>query len=424
MTSLKDTQIKFKKISEQGKFLILLIYALSLIGFGFYLNTPQEIIAGLLRIITSPDTLITDYMGVGNVGSAFVNAGLLALILLVIFRRLKLPIDGTYIACLFTVTGVGFFGKNIFNIWFIVAGVFAYAKYQREPFSKYAYKAFYGTALAPVATEILFSTTSAIWVKISLGISISLLLGFILPAVSDNFFRIHQGFCLYNIGFTTGIVGVVVVALFNSYGLIPIPQFIWTTNNSRLLMVYLTVMFLSMIILAVWLDKRSVGRFKQILSYSGQAPTDFIKITGFAPTLINMGINGLIATLYIYLVGGDFNGPIIGGIITLSGFSAFGKHPINIFPILLGIYLGTLAKPWNATDPSMQLTALFGTNLAPIAGTYGILWGVITGFIHSSVVLHIGAAHGGLNLYNNGFAAGVVAATILPIIKIFETKAS
>ena len=66
----------------------------------------------------------------------------------------------------------------------------------------------------------------------------------------------------------------------------------------------------------------SINQFKQILGYSGQAPTDFINIMGFAPTLINMGINGLIATLYIYLIDGDFNGPTMGGIITLSGFSA------------------------------------------------------------------------------------------------------
>jgi hypothetical protein len=118
-------------------------------------------------------------------------------------------------------------------------------------------------------------------------------------------------------------------------------------------------------------------------------------------------------------VGGDFNGPIIGGLITLSGFSAFGKHFKNSLPILLGVYLSTLAKPWNASDPSMLLTALFGTNLAPIAGSYGIFWGIITGFIHSSVVPYVGAGHGGLNLYNNGFAAGIVAAIMLPIIKIF-----
>ena len=86
----------------------------------------------------------------------------------------------------------------------------------------------------------------------------------------------------------------------------------------------------------------------------------------------------------------------------------------------MGIYLGSLAKQWSANDPSMLLAALFGTSLAPIAGKYGWGWGIVAGFIHSSAVQSVGALHGGLNLYNNGFAAGIVAAILIPIIQIFK----
>ncbi len=156
------------------------------------------------------------------------------------------------------------------------------------------------------------------------------------------------------------------------------------------------------------------------MEYSGRLVTDFTILTGFGSCLINMGINGFIATLYILLVGGDLNGPTLGGVFTVVGFSALGKHPKNIVPILMGVYLGSLAKPWHADDPSILLAALFGTTLAPIAGKYGWRWGIVAGFIHSSVVLSVGQLHGGLNLYNNGFAAGIVAAILLPIIETFR----
>ncbi|MCZ7566607.1 MAG: DUF1576 domain-containing protein [Burkholderiales bacterium] len=98
-------------------------------------------------------------------------------------------------------------------------------------------------------------------------------------------------------------------------------------------------------------------------------------LAGFGPTLANMGASGAIAMAYILLVGGHLNGPVIGAIFTIVGFAAFGKHPRNIVPIMAGVFLGSLAKPWSADDPSILLAALFGTTLAPIAGRFGWHWG-------------------------------------------------
>lgn len=409
-----------KELSNNGQFLILAGYAFSLILFGFLVNTPQEIVLGLQKIITSPDTLITDYIGVGGLGATLINSGTLTLIIIFIFYRLNLAPTGFMLACLFTVTGCAFFGKNLFNIWFVVAGVFLYGKYHHKPFKDLAYTAFLGTALAPVVTEIIFSTDSDPWVKVPLGIGISLAIGFILPPVSANLLKVHQGFSLYNMGFTAGIVGTIVVSLLNSYGIVPVPQMIWTRGNNILLGSYFGLMFLSMLMLGIYLTSNPLAKIRRIWASSGQLVTDFVVMEGFGASLINMGINGLIATLYIILVKGDLNGPTVGGILTIVGFSAFGKHPRNIIPIFLGVYLGTLGKHWNADDPSLQLAALFGTTLAPIAGKYGWYWGMLAGFIHSSAAQSVGVLHGGLNLYNNGFAAGIVATTLVPVIQSFE----
>lgn len=54
-------------------------------------------------------------------------------------------------------------------------------------------------------------------------------------------------------------------------------------------------------------------------------------------------------------------------VVPRAGLGLFGKHPFNFVPVMLGVFLGLLAKPWGVADPSILLAALFATNLAPIA---------------------------------------------------------
>ena len=112
----------------------------------------------------------------------------------------------------------------------------------------------------------------------------------------------------------------------------------------------------------------------------------------------------------------------MGGILTIIGFGAFGKHLRNVVPVIGGVYLGSLVKVWNIYDPSVQLAALFGTALAPISGQFGWQYGVLVGFLHSSMALNTGILHGGLNLYNNGFSAGILALIIVPVIETFKKR--
>lgn len=408
------------KISKNTKYIIISLYALSLIIFGLFMDSPQNILFGIKQIIIEPDLLITDYIGVGGLGASFVNSGLLTLLFILLLYRLKLELYGTAIAALFIIAGFSFFGKNLFNVWFIILGVYLYSRYQKETFSRYIYIALFGTALAPLITELLFNIAEPLYVRIPLATIIGLTMGFILPPLSTFLLRVHEGFNLYNVGFTAGLIGTVFMSIFKSLGMVPEQRMVWTTGNNHILSIFLFSMFFSMIILGFLLNNKSFKGVKDITEYPGRMVTDFVQIQGFSPTLINMGICGTIATLYILLVNGDINGPIIAGIFTIVGFSAFGKHPKNILPIFLGVYLGSLASIWQINDPRILLAALFGTTLAPIAGEFGWKYGALAGFLHSSIVLNISVLHGGINLYNNGFAGGLVAAFLVPIIEVFR----
>ena len=49
-------------------------------------------------------------------------------------------------------------------------------------------------------------------------------------------------------------------------------------------------------------------------------------------------------------------------------------------------------------------------------GRFGWHWGIVSGFLHSSVAQSVGQLHGGLVLCNNEFAAGLVAVILVPVI--------
>jgi hypothetical protein len=192
--------------------------------------------------------------------------------------------------------------------------------------------------------------------------------------------------------------------------------FIWTQGNNRLLGGLLVGLFAAMAATGFVLDRQAAQREMRLMRRSGRAPSDYVADFGFGPALLNMALTGLMGTAYVLVVGSDLNGPTIGAILCIVGFSAYGKHPANIVWIMLGVFLASITKDWNVAAPSAVLAALFGTTLAPIAGRFGWHWGLVAGFVHSSVVQTVGQLHGGLVLYNNGFAAGLVAAVLLPVI--------
>jgi hypothetical protein len=396
--------------------LIVVGYAAAFVIFGFLVDSPAGIARGLSAILISRDALLTDYFGIGGIGAGCVSAGLVTLASCFVYHMARARMTGASVAALFLVLGFGLFGKNLLNIWGIVAGVWLYSRFRGQAFATNINTAFFGVALAPIFSEILFSSSLELSVRIPLSIATTLVIGFILPPAAAQLAKAHMGFSLYNMGFTAGLVGTLVVALYMSYGFVANPVFIWTTGNNVLLGGFLAAIFGSMIAGGFLLDRAALAHLKPVIRASGQAPTDFIALAGMGPTLLNMGLCGSIATLYIMCIGGDLNGPVIGAIFTIVGFAAFGKHPRNIVPILLGVFLGSLAKPWAIDDPSIQLAALFGTTLAPIAGRFGWHWGLVAGFVHSSAALTTGTMHAGLNLYNNGLAAGIVASILVPVI--------
>lgn len=397
---------------------IIFIYTLLFIVVGLLMQTPKELLQGLTEIVSSSGILISDYMVIGGMGPALVNAGLVGLIGLILIRINKVPMVGASIAGIFTMIGFGLFGKNILTIFPSLFGVYLYSRYTRKEFKAYIFPALYGTALAPIVSEVAINSPFGILGGVLAGIAG----GLIVPALAPHLLAAHEGYNLYNIGFTAGFAGLFIINLLRGFSFEPEALALWGTTFNTPIRWLTFGMLVSMIIIGFILNGKSFKGYTDIFEQAGTAITDFVEIMGVGNTLINMGIVGLIGMLYIELVGGDYNGATLGGILTMVGFAAFGKQPKNIYPVMLGVYLGTVFSVFNANDPGPLLAALFVTTIAPLAGRYGALVGILAGFVHLSVVNFTGVLHGGLNLYNNGFTAGLVATIFIGVIKGYTER--
>lgn len=400
-------------------FVFMLVFSFALLLFGVFSGDPRALPGGLLLIFKAQAGLITDSIAVGGMGAAFVNAGLVTLLSIVLLRAIKLPFSGTSIACLFLMAGFALFGKDLLNILPIILGGFLYSRYQKEPFSRYAYVTLFGTCLSPVVTEMAVIAGENAVLQILLVIGVGGLVGFLLPPIASYTLRLHQGYNLYNVGFAAGLVGMVLASVCKSFGYEFEMRLEWSEGNNLLLAVFLFSLFGAMVLAGWAIGGRSFAGYSRIFRHSGRAVADFVLLDGCPRVLVNMGLVGAIATLYVLLAGGALCGPTIGGIFTVCGFGAFGKHPRNIWPVMLGVIVSSFLMVWNLHDPSVLLAALFSTGLAPIAGQFGWKWGFLAGAVHASVVLNVSLLHGGLNLYNNGFAAGLVCVVLIPLIEAF-----
>jgi hypothetical protein len=402
-------------LTQRGWLVLLAVYVLSLVVFGIAVEPERTLWSGLLRIVQSPGILISDYAQIGGLGSALVNAGLVGLGGLLLAHLSGVLLSGPVIAAVFTMAGFGLFGKNVWSIWPIVLGVALFSRIARRPFKSYILVAMFGTALAPLVTQVAFGFGLPLLPGLIAGAVAGVAIGFLLPPLAVYMLRLHQGYSLYNVGLTCGFLGIAVAALLESVGLKVTLAPHWSEQYSRILGVSLLIYVLSMLAVGLYLA-RGLGQMRSLIRESGTLPSDFIESHGAGTTLINMGLVGLVGWGYILLAGGVFNGPTVGGVLTMVGFAAFGKHVLNILPVMVGVYLGSRAMVWQPAQAGPLLAALFATTLAPLSGRFGPLVGILAGMVHLTLVMRTAPWFAGLNLYNNGFAGGLTATLFVSLI--------
>ena len=407
-----------KPLAKPFNFFLLL--SLALIAIAFISTKPAELFAGFVRINFSTSQLFTDYVAVGGFGATLLNASLVMLFELLIIRLSKANITGPSMAALLMTAGFAFFGTSLFNVIPIVLGVYLYSRIEKIPLRNLLLQAFMGSAIGPLIDFIAFGMGLDPAIGYPLGILIGILVGAIIPPLSAAFLRFHQGYNLYNIGFTAGVIGLIAVSVFRLFGFEVNTVRIFDTQYHNALIILVSAIFLSLIIYGLILCKGKLKDYPKLMENSGRLLSDFPVLFGHGISFFNMGVMGFVSLFLVLILKGPVNGPVVGAMLTVAGFGALGKHPKNTIPVMLGSTLACwLHKDLPTTEAIVPI--LFSTTIAPLAGRYGPLVGLLGGYLHIAVVGNVLPLHGGLNLYNNGFSGGFVAAFLVPIIEALKT---
>jgi len=402
------------------------------IGFlvlAFVLDTPDAIYDGFMKIIQSRSILVTDYIDIGGIGAALLNVSIVGISAVVMLFRQKILPTGATIMALFLSIGFAFFGKNVFNMIPLTFGVWLFAKYNKEPFSKYVLSALLVATISPTISEIAFLGMTKPIIEIASGVLLGFFVGFIFPAIAADSVKVHSGFNLYNMGFAGGLVATVIATIYRNLGIEIIPADHWSSGNNTIFAILLYSF--AAIMLAIGLlsslatenpkesIKKTMSNFLKIHSHDGRLVTDYYGMYGKS-IYINMAVLCIFPTTLVLALGADLNGPALAGILTIIGFGSLGKHIKNVAPVIIGAVISAYINIIDPAAPVNIVAILFSSALAPIAGRFGPFWGVIAGILHVNIALFIGDLNGGLNLYNNGFAACFVALFLLPVITIFR----
>ncbi len=399
------------------KYIVILVFIV-IFTLAFLVEPFDVMLAGYRRILSSSSVLLSDYLLIGGLGATLFNVGTTTGLNILILKVLKVKINGAVFACLLTIAGFAFFGKNLYNALPIYFGIFLYAKATRTKCRDHVLVFLLSSGISPITSFMIFGTNLPLAYGIMLGVITGIIVGFILPAFNVFAMKFHQGYNLYNTGFSMGVISMLLAGILSTFGVVIVRG--TEMNNDYHLALLIAIIVISVFFIAfAFLDNPGVMKgFKKIMQKSGRLLTDFAGECGVDATLFNIGVMGLLCAVLIVSTGIMINGPVMGAILTILGFSAFGKHPLNSIPVIIGAILAIELTPLEWTI-GPTLSVLFVTGLAPIAGQFGIVPGIMAGFIHLLIAPMALDFQGGFDLYNNGFAAGFVAAVLVPVFNAF-----
>lgn len=398
------------------------ILALIMIILAFIFNTPKEIFVGYKNILLSSSILTTDYIAIGTLGGALVNAASILILNLVILRLLNLRMSGLIYAALYMILGFSFFGKNILNSLPIYIGIYLYAFLNKIPVKNLVISLLFSSGISPLVSYFIFGFDLAYYISIPLGIGAGIVAGLMVPAISSHTIKFHQGYNLFNVGFSLGIISLAFNGVLRAFNLRASEISILSNDHNLFLYLFVAILALVLLIAGIILNPKSFKMIPDLYKRSGRLVSDYIRDYGVSIVMINQASLLTFEILICLIFKIELNGAIFGTILAVSGFAGAGLHLKNTSFVMLGAILMCLITKTNITSTSIIIGILFSAGVAPIAGRYGIVAGIIAGMLHIAILPLCRSFQGGYDLYNNGFCAGFVACILIAIIEAFKKE--
>ncbi len=434
-----------KKLNSlpEDKFLKLVFGALSACFLIAALCMPDraDLLPGMLRILTQPCKVATNYFAVGGYAATFFNMGLVGLCCLLLFVVFKgTPNNVSNLSVILTI-GFGSWGIHILNIWPTVLGVVIYCLLKKEDFSKNVNAMIFSTGIAPLITDLMlrYPYGEAVGFHpggIALSILVGIAIGVTLPAGLAFSPKVHQGFDLYSAALPVGMLAFFLQAvLFKTMGvaLPPAPPAEDLQVASRLIVNTFCIVVFGGAVVAALLMGCKWSDYGKLLT-DPDLVYNFSSRYGNSIFLMNLGVFGLFILAYYNLIGASMNGVTLGIIFCMLACCDSGSHPGNVWPIMVGYVLtsgvfGLLSRLAGGDFTGMinaqpiVIGLCYANGLSPIADKYGWQYGILAGSMHYILVTSVPALHGGFCLYNGGFTAALICLILVPQLeKFFKTR--
>ena len=442
--------------------LIISLFFLAASPIAVIYTKEWDFFANLVRILTSPSKLVTDYFALGGLGSTLFNAAVCGLCANLIVYISRAKPNATILAGYMLVVAHCFYGLNFLNMWPPFFGILLFCKVMKKKVSENIHIAFFSTALAPFVSELCFRyaienyTLSVIqvnWVGVLLSFVCGLAIGFVIPALLPGTTAMHRGYNLYKAGLAIGILGIFINAFMYTTLGVEEPGKLEIVNETYYAMpygyrgfmnVFFIVLFIITFAVGFICNGKSLRGYRDLLKCTGRG-TDFTDKFGMPLCMVNISVYGIAILCYLNIVfilpslwsalpsGVGFTGATAGIIFAALTFAADGQHVRNVFPIVVGyVILFAIAVviclvagfdiPWTLSTQAYINGLAFATGLCPFAGKYGFKYGVLAGFMSAIICAITAQMHGGFVLYNGGFNAGLTALILIPILDFYNVK--
>ena len=433
---------KIKNLSE-GAFLKLLFAFLTVAFLIAAVCMPDRgtMFSGFWKILITPCKVTTNYFSVGGYAATFLNMGLVALMSLLLFVVFKgTPNNVSTLAFILTL-GFGSWGINVLNVLPTMLGVVIYGLVKKEKLGGLVNAMLFSTGIAPLITELLvrYPGTEVIgfnWLGFGLALLAGFVIGFFLPAGLAHSPKVHKGFDLYSAALPIGMTAFFLNASFyKTMGLdvnaLPLLSDMGVASRMTV-NIFCCVVFGLCVVFAFVLGCKPRDYWKLLTDPA--LVNNFSTTYGNATFLMNVGVFGLFILGYYNLINAPFNGVTFGIIFCMLATCNSGSHPGNVWPIMAGYALASLAFGWIAPllggNFTFQLNAqaicvglCYANGLSPIADKYGWKYGLVAAVMHYLLVTSVPSLHGGFCLYNGGFTAALICLILVPELeKFFHTK--
>lgn len=454
---MKNKPISNSRIINEIALGFSLFFLISSVTAALYTGEWGSVLRNWYRIMISPCPLVTDYLAVGGLGSALLNAGACGLTCFLFMVCLKGESHANTLAGYFLVVAHCFYGLNFLNMWPCFLAPFIYLRHKKLDYKSNLHVCMFATSFAPFISEFLFRYTlgdsyvlgeAHLTVSgVLLAVFFSIALGYVVPAILPGARAWHKGYNLYNGGLAFGLFGFFVFNfMYKTMGIVP-PMAHQHENIiyeafDRSYRLYANLFFIFLFTVCTLtgylLNGKTFKGFRHLVWDTGYC-SNFSEKYGMPLCLINIGCYGLLFLAYLNLIitftpGVGFTGPTIGVLLASLTFTALGQHPRNVWPILVGyqlLYFVTMFLchingreiTWSISTQGYINGVAFATGLCPIVGRYGVRAGIAAGFMCASMCTATSALHGGFVLYNGGFTAGITALILLPILEHYELTA-